>query len=164
MTLYVKQKVFSWRSRFTVTDGENALRYTVTGELLTFARKLHVADAAGRERLFIKEKLWTFLSRYELWIDGAYAGTIRRDFTFFRPHYTFEGTGLSITGNFWEHDYEFLLDGVRVGSVKKAWFTWGDFYELTVDDPRLELLLLGAVIVIDSIGEEQAAAAAASAH
>lgn len=164
MKLYIKQKVFSWRSRFTVTDENGGVRYMVVGELLTFARKLHVTDGAGKEWLFIREKLWTFLSRYELWTEGAYAATIRRDFTLFRPHYTFEGSGLTITGNFWEHDYEFLMDGVPVGSVKKAWFTWGDFYELTIDDPGLELLLLGAVLVIDSIGEEQAAAAAAASH
>ena len=65
-------------------------------------------------------------------------------------------------GNFWEHDYTFFRAGEPVGRVKKAWFTWGDFYELTVDDPSLELLLLGAVIVIDSVGEKQAAAAAAA--
>ncbi|MBO4407484.1 MAG: LURP-one-related family protein [Clostridia bacterium] len=163
MTFYIKQKVFSWRSRFSVTDGNGADRYAVTGEILTFGRKLHVTDPTGRERLYIKERLWTFLSRYELWIDGACAATIRRDFTFFRPHYTFEGTDLEIEGDFWQHDYRFLRGGVPVGKVKKAWFTWGDFYELTVEDPALELLLLGAVIVIDSIGEQAAAAAGASA-
>ena len=162
MTLYIRQKVFSWRSRFSVTDGNGAERYAVTGELLTFGRKLHVTDTLGREKLFIKEKIWSFLSRYELWIDGACAATVRRDFTLFRPHYTFEGAELAVEGNFWEHDYTFFRAGEPVGRVKKAWFTWGDFYELTVDDPSLELLLLGAVIVIDSVGEKQAAAAAAA--
>ena len=164
MKLYIKQKVFSWRSRFTVTDEAGSIRYSAAGELLTFGRKLHVTDSAGRERLFVKEKIWSFLGRYELWIDGACAATIRREFTLFRPRYTFEGTNLTITGNFWEHDYTFFMDGTPVGSVRKAWFTWGDSYELTVNDPQLELLLLGAVLVIDSIGEEQAAAAAAASH
>ena len=114
MKLYIKQKVFSWRSRFTVTDENGGVRYMVAGELLTFARKLHVTDGAGKEWLFIREKLWTFLSRYELWTEGAYAATIRRDFTLFRPHYTFEGSGLTIT------DGVLSADGIAPAATQAA--------------------------------------------
>ena len=52
MKLYIKQKVFSWRDRFSVCDGRSEPCYTVEGEIFTWGRKLHIRDMAERELAF----------------------------------------------------------------------------------------------------------------
>ena len=49
MKLYIKQKLWSWKDKFTVKDEYGEDRYTVEGEFFSLGRKLHVCDMAGRE-------------------------------------------------------------------------------------------------------------------
>ena len=49
MTLYMKQKVFSWSDRFTIKDELGNDRYYVEGELFSWGHKLHVFDIDNQE-------------------------------------------------------------------------------------------------------------------
>ena len=63
MKLYIKQKVFSWKDRFTVKDADGNDRYTVEGEFFSWGRKLHVYNMAGREVASIQQEVWTWLPK-----------------------------------------------------------------------------------------------------
>ena len=53
MKLYIKQKVFSFASKFRVTDAYEAERFHVEGELFTLGKKLHIYDNNDRENNII---------------------------------------------------------------------------------------------------------------
>ena len=38
MSLYLKQRVFSWGDKFSVYDENGAVKYTVEGEIFTFGK------------------------------------------------------------------------------------------------------------------------------
>ena len=163
MKLYIRQKVFSWRDRFTVWDESGAERWYATGEFFSWGRKLHVTDTQGREALFIRQKVWSFLPRYFIYTGEQQIATIVKEFTFLRPRYRIEGLNWRIDGTFWAHDYT-ITDGDRtVVSIHKRWMTWGDCYEMDITDPADELPALAAVLTIDCVlASETAAAASAS--
>ena len=160
MKLYIRQKVFSWRNRFTVWDEAGNERWHATGELFSWGHKLHVTDPDGNEVLYIREKVWSFMPRFHIYMGQTKVAEIVREFTLFRPRYRIEGFGWRVDGTFWEHDYT-VSDGERtIVTIHKQWMTWGDCYELDIAEPADELPALAAVLAIDCALADMAAAAA----
>ena len=153
MKLYIKQRVFSWTDKFSVKDEFGNDRYFVEGELFSWGKKLHVHDTFGREIVFIQQKVWSFKPRYFVYINGAQAAEIVREFTLFTPRYSVYGLGWDIQGDFFSHDYTVVKNGRPIVSISKAWFTWGDSYLLDIADPRDELPALAVVLAIDCATE-----------
>lgn len=150
MKLYMKQKVFSWRDKFIIRDEQERERFYVEGEFLTLAKKLHVYDDSHAEVAFIRQKLWAWMPRYFVEIDGREVCQIVKRLTWLRPKYELEGLGWHVAGDFWAHEYT-VLDGEReVMRLSKHWWTWGDSYELDIPEPQDALLCLCIVLAIDA--------------
>lgn len=164
MRLYIKQKVFSWRDSFTVKDASGADRYYVEGKVFSWGKKLHVFNMEGQEAAYIAQKVWSWLPRYFVYRNGMEVACIKKEFTFLHPKYDLSGCGWRVEGSFWAHDYAIYAGNRRIAVVKKAWFTWGDSYELDIVDGWDEVLALSVVLTIDCVMASQAAAAASSAN
>jgi uncharacterized protein YxjI len=158
MKLYIKQKVFSWADKFTVKDENEKDKYSVEGELFSLGKKLHIYNESGTEIALIEQKLFSFLPRYFVYVDGRQIAEIKKEFTFFHPEYSIEGLGWEINGSFTAHDYEIVKDGRTIAAIHKAWMTWGDCYELSIDDATDEVIALAVVLAIDSVMATEAAA------
>ena len=153
MKLYIKEKVFSWGDKFTVKDQYGNDKYIVEGEIFTWGKKLHVYDMHGREVAFIKQEIWSFMPRYYVFCNGRQVAEIKKEFTFFFPRYSIDGLGWEIEGSFMAHDYEITQGGRSIVTIRKAWMTWGDTYELDIADPADEILALAVVLTIDAATE-----------
>ena len=160
MKLYIKQKVFSWRDKFTVKDEAGNDRYFVEGELFSWGKKLHVTDIGGNEVAFIQQKVFSFLPRYFVYVGGEEIAEIVKEFSILRPKYSIEGLGWDINGDFWSHNYMITKNGNPIVTISKEWMTWGDSYELDIADPDDETVALAVVLTIDCVMAAQAAAAA----
>ena len=126
MKLYMKQKVFSWADRFTVKDELGSDRYYVEGRLFTWGKQLFVYDAAsGEEVAFIKQRVMSFLPRYDVFVGGAQLLEIVKEFTFFHPRYTISGKDWDVEGDFFAHEYSVIQNGQLVVTISKEWLTWG---------------------------------------
>lgn len=155
MKLYIKQKIFSWNDKFSVYDANGEERYFVEGEFFSWGKKLHVYDKLQREAAFIRQELLTFLPKFIVSIDGQDIAEIVKEFTFFKPRYRIDGLGWEIDGDFWDHDYEITKNGSTIVSISKEWFTWGDCYELDIENPEDEIVALAVVLAIDCVLEAQ---------
>ena len=161
MKLYIKQKVFSWRDKFSVKDEHQNDRWFAQGKILSLGRKLYVYDTFGNEVAFIRQKILSFLPRYYIEI-GGYEYEFVREFKLIRPRYTIRNLDWVIDGNFFEHQYTVNNSNGEVMSIGKAWFSWGDFYELNIIDPQNELLCLCVVLAIDCINADSTASTVSS--
>lgn len=155
MKLYIKQKIFSWNDKFSVYDANGEERYFVEGEFFSWGKKLHVYDKLQREAVFIRQELLTFLPKFIVSIDGQDIAEIVKEFTFFKPRYRIDGLGWEIDGDFWDHDYEITKNGSTIVSISKEWFTWGDCYELDIENLEDEIVALAVVLAIDCVLEAQ---------
>jgi uncharacterized protein YxjI len=158
MKLFIRQKVFSWRDKFSVMDGARNERWFAKGELLSIGRKLHVYDANGNEAAFIRQKVLSLLHRYYIEIGGRDYEFVK-ELTLMRPKYTIRNLGWKVAGNFWEHDYAVSGTHGDVMRISKAWLSWGDFYELDIFDEQNELLCLCVALAIDCITADEENAA-----
>ena len=155
MKFYMKQKVFSWRDRFTIKDEHGRDVYFVEGELLSWGKKLSVTDTNGHEVLFIKQNIWNWLPNYSLLMGGEEVAVVKKELTFFKPRYTIDGPDWEVEGHIFEHDYSIYEGNHAVASISKEWLTWGDSYELDVDEENA-LLALGVILIIDCVMAEAA--------
>lgn len=164
MTLYIKQRVFSFRDRFFVKDSYGADRFYVEGEIFSWGRKLHVYTTNGAEVAFIRQKLLSWMPRYQIEIHGRIVCEFVREFAFFKPRYRIEGLSWRLEGDFLAHQYS-LSDGWRqIMSLSKKWFTWGDSYELNIADARDELVCLCIALSVDCDLAQQASNSHSSHH
>ncbi len=159
--LFIKQKVFSWRDRFTVKNELDVDCYTVEGEF-SFGKKLHIYDITGDEVAFIQQKVMSWKPRFYVFVHGIQTAEIVKEFTLFHPRYTINGLDWECTGNVTGHDYEVVRAGEAIVRVHKVWLSWGDSYELEIFDNRNEALALAVVLAIDAVLDMQEAAAASS--
>lgn len=164
MKLYLKQKVFSWRDRFFAKDENGGDRFAVEGEFLSWGKKLHVYDSSGAKAAFIRQKVFSFLPRYFVEINGRVVCEIVKEFTLLRPKYRLEGLPWRVGGDFWAHEYSLCDQNRQVMRLSKKWFTWGDSYELDITDPRDELLCLCVALAVDCALASEKAAAGSAAH
>ena len=163
MKLYMKQKVFSIRDRFTIKDESGEDRYYVEGKLISIGKKLQLFDMSGAEVAFIQQKVLSLLPKFHVYTNGKEIATIVKELSLLRPKYRIEGPGWRVKGNFWEHDYE-IMDkrGNPIVSVHKVWLSWGDSYELNIARRDDEVRALATVLAIDCVLDAEKASASAA--
>lgn len=151
MILRFKQRFFSWFDSYDVFNEWGETVYTVKGEL-SWGHLLKIFDASGHHVGTVKQRIFTWLPKFELFEGERKVSTLCKEFTFFKPKYYFEGgPEWSMEGNFWEWDY--LLrgqDGAVKAQISKELWNWTDTYTIQVTDPEDALFALMAVIAIDA--------------
>ena len=151
MQLLIKQRVFSWSDTYEIYDENGVARYFVKGELFSFGHQIHVYEkASGREVGSIHERLLTLLPRFDIVIEGCMVGTVKREFTLFRPRYQVDFRGWVVEGDFLQWDYIAYQEGREVLSVSREWLSWGDIYTLRCANPADEIAGLLLVLSIDA--------------
>lgn len=163
MKLYIKQQVFTLGDRFDVYDEYQRSVFHVEGEFLKLVDKLHVYDTYGVEVAYIEGVLFSLLDRYKVYVRGNQYTEIEKQFTLFRPKYEFHGIGWTVDGDFWGHDYSIYNEDNLLATIHKKWISFGDFYELDIDDTIDAVNVLAVVLAIDC-SMRKAAAASSAAH
>ena len=149
MRLYFKQRFFSWFDSYDIYGEDGAVAYTVEGKL-AWGHCLHILDAAGRHFATVKERVLTFLPKFEMYVGDSYVGCIEKEFTFFSLRFHIDCKGWDVEGSFLEWDYTIRSGGRTVATVSKELFHWTDTYVIDVANPADALCALMLVLAIDA--------------
>ena len=149
MKLYIQQKVFSWRDRFSVKDADGADRYYAEGEVFSLGKQLHIYNSNGHAVAHIRQKLMSFTPKFEIEINGQIVCEIVRKFTILDHDYYIDGLPWYLEGDFWGHDYSLINGNQVIMRLSKQWFTWGDSYLLNILNPEHELKCLCIALAVD---------------
>ena len=150
MKLLFKQRFFSWFDSYDIYDEAGNVVYTVEGKL-AWGHCLHILNAAGEHIATVKERVLTFLPKFEMYVGEKYAGCIQKEFTFFTPRFDIDCNGWQVEGSFLEWDYTVReACGALVATISKELFNWTDTYVIDVMDPRDALCALMLVLAIDA--------------
>lgn len=150
MKLLFKQRLFSWLDSYDIYDEQGNTVYTVKGQL-SWGHCLKIFDVYNHEIGMVKEKMLSFLPRFEIYLGGQYLGSITKEFTFLKPKFSIDFNGWTVEGNWLEWDY-YILDGSRqcIAEVSKQLMNWTDTYVIDVEDPQDALGALMLVLAIDA--------------
>ena len=150
MKLLFKQRFFSWFDSYDIYDEAGNTMFVVKGEL-AWGHLLRIYDANGREIGCIKEKILTWLPKFEMYIGDRYAGCISKELTFFKPKYNIDYNGWHVEGDWLEWDYSIINSaGQNVASVSKELWNWTDTYVIDVSNPQDAVYALMLVLAIDA--------------
>lgn len=150
MKLLFKQRFFSWFDSYDIFDEAGEPVYTVKGQL-AWGHCLKIYDARGIEIGTVKERIFTFLPKFEMYFGDRYVGCISKEFTFLRPKFNIDCNGWRIEGDWFEWDYQIMNDSGRlVANVSKELWKWTDTYVIDVCDPDDALCALMLVLAIDA--------------
>ena len=150
MKLLFKQRFFSWFDSYDIFDENENVLFSVEGQL-SWGHRLHILNAKGEHVGTVKQRVMTFLPRFELYFGEEYVGCITKEFSFFRPNFSVDHNGWSIDGDFLEWDYQILDSaGALVAEVSKELFRMTDTYVIDVVREEDELSALLVVLAIDA--------------
>ena len=150
MKLLFKQRFFSWFDSYDIYDEAGNTMFVVKGEL-AWGHLLRIYDANGREIGCIKEKILTWLPKFEMYIGDRYAGCISKELTFFTPKYNIDYNGWHVEGDWLEWDYSIINSaGQNVASVSKELWNWTDTYVIDVSNSQDAVYALMLVLAIDA--------------
>ena len=150
MKLLFKQRFFSWFDSYDIYNEAGQTVYTVKGQL-AWGHCLKIYDAQEVEIGTVKERILTFLPKFEMYLGNRYIGCISKEFTFFRPKFNIDCNGWQVDGDWFEWDYQ-ILDGSgrSVANVTKEIWNWTDTYVIDVVNPNDALCALMLVLAIDA--------------
>ena len=150
MKLLFKQRFFSWFDSYDIYNENGETVYTVKGQL-SWGHCLKIFDAYGNEVGTVKERIFTFLPKFEMYLGEQYIGCISKELSLFVPRYNIDCNGWHVEGNFFEWEYRiFNALGQIIASVSKEMFNWTDTYVIDVDNPQDALYALMLVLAIDA--------------
>jgi len=152
LNLYIKQKIFSLGDKYSVYNEAGEPVYNVVGELFSWGAKIHLYDLIGTELYYIKQKVFTFLPEYEIYVGDQFCARVKKEFSFFSPRLNVQSTygDFEIEGHFLEMDFDIQCNGQSIGQIHKEWLTWGDTYCLSIVNPDQAAFFTSLVIAIDN--------------
>ena len=150
MKLLFKQRLFSWFDSYDIYDESGKTVYTVKGQL-SWGHCLKIYDSLGTEIGTVKERVLTFLPKFEIYLGNDYVGCISKEFSFFTPKFDIDFNGWHVDGELFEWDYRIMdPSGECIATISKELFNWTDTYVIDVSDPKDALCALMLVLAIDA--------------
>ncbi len=150
MKMLFKQRMFSWFDSYDIYDEWGDVLFTVKGEL-AWGHQLRIYDKNGIEVGLVKQKVLTFLPKYELFCREEYIGCIFKELSFFKPRFNIDFCGWQIEGDWFEWNYSITdATGDNIASVSKEIWNWTDTYSIEVKDSKDALYCLMLVLAIDA--------------
>ncbi len=150
MKLLFKQRLFSWFDSYDIYDEAGNVLYKVKGQL-AWGHCLKIFDSSGNELGMVKERIFTFLPKFEIYIGDRYEGCISKEFTLFKPAFDVDFNGWHMEGDFFEWDYRIInRSGGCVAEVSKQLLNFTDTYIIDVRNEQDCLSALMLVLAIDA--------------
>jgi len=150
MKLIFKQRFFSWFDSYDVYDEAGSTVFVVKGEL-AWGHLLRIYDADGGEVGCVRERILSWLPKFEMYLGDRYIGCISKEFTFFRPKFNIDYNGWHVDGDWLEWDYTILdASGRNIAGVSKELWNWTDTYVIDVQHRQDAVYALMLVLAIDA--------------
>ncbi len=150
MKLLFRQRFFSWFDSYDIYDECGNTVYVVKGQI-SWGHCLKIFDSAGYEIGTVKERMLSFLPKFEMYLGERYVGCISKEFTFFKPKFSIDCNGWRIDGDWFEWEYD-IVDafGKCIASISKELFNLTDTYVIDIIDPCDAMCVLMLVLAIDA--------------
>ena len=150
MRLLFKQRFFSWFDSYDIYDESGNTVFTVKGQL-AWGHMFRIYDANGISVGCVKEKIFSWLPKFEMYIGENYVGFIKKELSLFKPKFNISYNGWWVEGNWFEWDYTILNSAYQcVATVSKELWKFTDTYVIDVNDPEDALCALMLVLAIDA--------------
>ncbi len=150
MKLMFKQRVFSWFDSYDIYGENGEAIFGVKGQI-AWGHKLKIFNAQGNYVGMVREKVFTWMLQFKLYVGEEYVGCLCRKLKFFGRKYVLDFNDWDISGDIMGWDYT-IADGRggTVATIGKELFRLTDTYVIDVSRPENALYALMIVLSIDA--------------
>lgn len=159
MRYLVRERLFSIKDDFWVTDQHGNKVFLVDGKALHIRETFELKDASGHKLATIHKRFLTFTDAMEIEHDGSVAATVHK--AVFSPlhHRSIidvrDGGRLEAVGNIFDKEFE-IRDGHRVvAQVSRSWFRIRDTYGVDIAPGENEPLMICVAVCLDRIHHDE---------
>lgn len=149
MQFRLKQRFLSWFDSYDIYNEQDEVAFTVEGKL-SLAHSFEVYDANRNLIGNIEQKFFSFTPCFEIYKNGEFVGTIKKELTFFKPKFTIEYKDWTMKGDIFEWDYEIHSPSGLVATCEKELFNFTDTYVFNVKEEADVLDVVMLVVAIDA--------------
>ncbi|MDY0139872.1 MAG: LURP-one-related family protein [Candidatus Izemoplasmatales bacterium] len=158
MKYYINQKVLSFRDTFSIMNANQHQVYEIKGRFFSLRNHLEMIDNRGVIVLTAQKRLFRFLPTYHIYNSrDQEVALVKRKFSF-RPKFDLRISyrNYQVDGSLFGHNFGIYDDNSDlVASISKKIISWGDTYEIIVNDEEKIEILLFVVIIIDQVVHER---------
>lgn len=153
MKYLVRQRLFTFNDSFYITNEQKRPVFQIEGKIFSLGNKLNIYDMNGNKLIYIEQKLFRFLSEYEIYQGNRLIASIKKKLSFFRPKIDIVSDygDFHIRGNIFAYDFSILRDERVIAEVNKKLISFSDTYLVDVAEGERDDFILSLVIVIDQI-------------
>lgn len=150
MRMVFRQRFLSLLDSYDVYAEDGSVLFRVEGRF-SWAHKVDIYDRSGRFVGTMKQRVFSWLPKFEIYVGTLYRGCICREFSFLHPRYHYEANGWQVVGSLLEWDYRIVdTQGRTVATVSKALFHLTDTYVIDTAKPEDALEVLMFVLAMDA--------------
>jgi uncharacterized protein YxjI len=159
MRYLVRERLFSIKEDFWITDEHGNRIFFVNAKILTVHGTLELQDASGHKLATIKHKLLTFTDKMEIEHDGHVEATVHK--AVFSPlHHKSRidlrhGGHLEATGNILDKDFKIHEGHHEVAHISRKWFKIRDTYGVEVAPGQNDALMICIAVCLDRIHHDE---------
>lgn len=151
MKLLFKQKIFSWFDSYDIYNDKEEVVFSVQGKL-SWGHKFLVYDKNDKYLATVKQVIFTFLPRFEIYEGDVLKGSIDQKISFFKPKFTVNINNWHVEGDFWGFNYQIKdKNDKTIATISKKILKLTDTYVIDVKNSKDALYVVIMVIVIDAI-------------
>lgn len=154
MRFVMKQKIFSLRDSFEIFNEHDELAYVAKGGFFSIRKGLTLKDHTEAEVAKIKQKLLAWKPTFYITLQDGQRCMIKKCFfPLFKSRFLLKlpNAEVVIDGDFFAHEYRFVVGNEEIACVSKRWFSFGDTYGVDIKYPEDIELILSCVAVIDMV-------------
>jgi uncharacterized protein YxjI len=160
----LNQALFSFGGDAWIEDEAGNRAFEVDGKAFAIGRTLDLLDPAGTFLYRIRQPVLRLHPTFEISRGEELVATIQKALlTFFGDRFTIslaDGGELQAEGDFLDHEFRVLSDGVQVIAASRSWFSMHDTYGIEVADGFDNPLALAIAISIEQLESEERRGAA----
>ena len=154
MQYILKQKYFSLRDKFTISDTQGTPHYQIESKIFTFPKKFWMSDMAGREIMLVRAKLLSLFGKFEFRVnEDNVIGYIKRRFAHFVKRCTVETQygKWKVKGNVFSWSFDVYDENKnRVIEIDKKILQIADSYSVKTVDNRYDDIAIAIALCLDA--------------
>ena len=158
MRYLMKQKLWGFGDDFAIQDANGTDIFFVDGKAMSIGDKLSFQDMQGNELAFISQKVLSLMKTYHIYRNNELFAEIKKKLSLFKDKFEVDVPGpndYTVTGNFFDFEYQFTRQGRTVASVSKRFFSFRDTYGIDIVDGEDDITILATAVVIDLVCHEK---------
>lgn len=151
----MREHLISFGDDFLIRNAMGQPAFQVDGKMLRIRKTLYFKDMQGNSLAEIQERFLRVRDTMNIERNGQTIASVHSALISpLRDRYTINLPGrpdMEAQGNFVDHAYKIMQNGMRVAEVSKSWFRIADTYGVEIAPAQEDILILAITVCIDAM-------------